>query len=76
MLATRSSSTYSHDDQSSGQQARIEQLEQEIAQHVRDIVLYKVDVKGYKKDLRRATATIQRLQALAPVSSATSPSVS
>ncbi|KAK5014131.1 hypothetical protein LTR39_003301, partial [Cryomyces antarcticus] len=74
MLATRSSSTYSHDDQSSGQQARIEQLEQEIAQHVRDIVLYKLDVKGYKKDLQRATATIQRLQALAPVSSATSPS--
>ncbi|KAF1984098.1 hypothetical protein K402DRAFT_150030 [Aulographum hederae CBS 113979] len=41
---------------------RIELLEREIAYHLNDIVLYKLDVKGYKKDLRQAKAKLQRLQ--------------
>jgi hypothetical protein len=40
---------------------RIQELEQEIDYHVKDIVLYKLDVKGYKKDLKRAQAKIQKM---------------
>ena len=52
---------------------RIAQLESEIDYHVKDIVLYKLDVKGYKKDIKRANAKIQRLQGL---SSTDSPNLS
>jgi chromosome segregation ATPase len=40
---------------------RVKELEQEVEYHVKDIVLYKLDVKGYKKDLKRAQAKIQQL---------------
>ena len=40
---------------------RVEELEQEIKYHLKDIVLYKLDVKGYKKDLKRAQAKIKQL---------------
>ena len=55
---------------------RIEQLEKEIEYHVNDIVLYKLDVKGYKKDIRRANAKIQRLQGLSTRTSPNSGSIS
>ncbi|KAL9080303.1 MAG: hypothetical protein Q9157_000890 [Trypethelium eluteriae] len=48
---------------------RIEQLEKEIDYHVNDIVLYKLDVKGYKKDLKHANAKIQTIQGLSVKSS-------
>jgi chromosome segregation ATPase len=43
---------------------RIEELQQEIDYHVKDIVLYKLDVKGYKKDLKRAQTKLQRLEGI------------
>ncbi|TID14070.1 hypothetical protein E2P81_ATG07139 [Venturia nashicola] len=41
---------------------RIEELQQEIDYHVKDIILYKLDVKGYKKDLKRAQTKLARLE--------------
>ncbi|KAI9710582.1 MAG: hypothetical protein M1820_002718 [Bogoriella megaspora] len=43
---------------------RAEQLQQEITYHINDILLYKLDVRGYKKDLKRANAKIRQLQEL------------
>lgn len=43
---------------------RIEELQQEIDYHVKDIVLYKLDVKGYKKDLKRAQTKLARLEGI------------
>ncbi|EON65205.1 hypothetical protein W97_04442 [Coniosporium apollinis CBS 100218] len=40
---------------------RIKQLEREIDYHVRDIILYKMDVRGYKKDLKQAASQIDKL---------------
>ncbi|KAL9096296.1 MAG: hypothetical protein Q9165_001293 [Trypethelium subeluteriae] len=48
---------------------RVEQLEKEIDYHVKDIVLYKLDVRGYKKDLKRANAKIRGIQGLSVKSS-------
>ncbi|QDS71474.1 hypothetical protein FKW77_004215 [Venturia effusa] len=45
---------------------RIEELQQEIDYHVKDIVLYKLDVKGYKKDLKRAQTKLARLEEIHP----------
>ena len=42
-------------------QTRIQELEKEIEYHVKDIVLYKLDVKGYRKDLKRAKEKIAAL---------------
>ncbi|KAI9685426.1 MAG: hypothetical protein M1822_004557 [Bathelium mastoideum] len=55
---------------------RIEQLEREIDYHVKDIVLYKLDVKGYKKDIRTANVKIQRLQGSSTKSSPAPSSIS
>jgi chromosome segregation ATPase len=52
------------EDLSSTRAVRIEELQQEIDYHVKDIVLYKLDVKGYKKDLKRAQTKLQRLEAI------------
>lgn len=40
---------------------QIKRLQKEIDYHVQDIVLYKLDVKGYRKDLKRANAKIKKL---------------
>ena len=45
-----------------GDDARIKELEREVEYHLKDIVLYKLDVKGYKKDLRKAQTRIQELE--------------
>lgn len=41
-------------------------LEQEITHLVEEIVMYKLDIKGYRKDLKKANATIERLQSASP----------
>lgn len=38
-------------------------LERELEHCIKEIVLYKLDIKGYKKDLRKAQAQIEGLQA-------------
>ncbi|KAF2666982.1 hypothetical protein BT63DRAFT_325974 [Microthyrium microscopicum] len=40
---------------------RIDELESEIEYYLHDIVLYKLDVKGYRKDLRKAKEVIRDL---------------
>ncbi|KAF2429584.1 hypothetical protein EJ08DRAFT_269688 [Tothia fuscella] len=54
---------------------RARELEEEVEYHVKDIVLYKLDVKGYKKDLKRAQAKIQQLTEQNPHSKASSFSI-
>jgi chromosome segregation ATPase len=49
---------------------KIERLEKEIEYHVKDIVLYKLDVKGYRKDLKRAK---EKIAALTEVNTNVSP---
>lgn len=39
-------------------------LEKETEHWMKEIIMYKLDVKGYKKDLRRANAEIESLQAV------------
>lgn len=53
--------------------SKIEKLEKEIQYHVQEIVLYKFDVKGYKKDIKRANAKIEKLQQCLSEHSPTSP---
>lgn len=64
---------------------QIQRLQREVDYHVQDIVLYKLDVRGYKKDIKRANAKIKKLteaealkQTLSPtaVAPAVSPSLS
>lgn len=66
------------DDPTSTRAVRIEELQQEIDYHVKDIVLYKLDVKGYKKDLRRAQTKLVRLEGICSSkdSNTTRPSIS
>jgi hypothetical protein len=44
-----------------GGKVGVEHLEREIEYYLNDIVLYKLDVKGYRKDLRRAREQINEL---------------
>lgn len=39
-------------------------LEKELQHCVREIILYKLDVRGYKKDLKKANAKIEHLEAM------------
>ncbi|KAF2150841.1 hypothetical protein K461DRAFT_323202 [Myriangium duriaei CBS 260.36] len=39
-----------------------ESYEKEVQGLIKEIVLYKLDIKGYKKDLRRANSTISKLE--------------
>ena len=50
---------YGDDD---SDEAKINELEREVEYHLKDIVLYKLDVKGYKKDLRKAQTRIHELE--------------
>jgi chromosome segregation ATPase len=46
------------EDEEKDLKTKIGELEKEIEYHVKDIVLYKLDVKGYRKDLKRAKEKI------------------
>lgn len=52
------------DDSTATDALRVEELEQEIDYHVKDIILYKLDVKGYKKDVKRAQMKLARLEGI------------
>ncbi|KJX92930.1 hypothetical protein TI39_contig4517g00001 [Zymoseptoria brevis] len=53
-----------HDDQCRlTAEQRCEYLEKELKHCIQEIVLYKMDVRGYKKDLKKAQARIESLQA-------------
>ncbi|RDI84212.1 hypothetical protein Vi05172_g5848 [Venturia inaequalis] len=52
------------DDPAATRASRVKELEQEIDYHVKDIILYKLDVKGYKKDLKRAQTKLARLEGI------------
>ncbi|KAF2400047.1 hypothetical protein EJ06DRAFT_44420 [Trichodelitschia bisporula] len=45
-----------------GDAERARRLEAEVEYHVQDVVLYKLDVRGYKKDLKRAERRIRELE--------------
>ncbi|KAF1808370.1 hypothetical protein P152DRAFT_462644 [Eremomyces bilateralis CBS 781.70] len=63
ITSTESGTTYNAPYQTeTDPMKRIAQLEKEIDYHLKDIVLYKLDVKGYRKDLRRANSKIQKLK--------------
>jgi chromosome segregation ATPase len=58
---------------SSSSSASREDLEREIDYYLNDIVLYKLDVKGYKKDLRRVKDQIRELGSINGSSAVASP---
>lgn len=48
-------------------ESAVKGLERELEHCIRQSIMYKLDVKGYKQDLRKAQATLQSLQAMGPL---------
>ncbi|GAM87482.1 hypothetical protein ANO11243_055070 [Dothideomycetidae sp. 11243] len=59
--STTTDSTSSHDPCKAALDEQEKRYEAEVRRLVQEIVLYKLDIKGYKKDLRRANTTLSKI---------------
>ncbi|CAK4030713.1 Hypothetical predicted protein [Lecanosticta acicola] len=50
------------DREAQSEMTKIEILEQELQHCMQEIILYKLDIKGYKKDVKKATAEVEALR--------------